>query len=135
METPGIDRWGSRRHSASLLILIPIALMAVSACTDSKKTPSASPPSTTTSTVSSPASTAESAAANALAVKSATDAVSGFISNVRVGKGAAACAFLTDAEQTAFVKNATGVKQKLDTKSCASVATSFNAANKAKLKY
>lgn len=106
-----------------------------SGCDGSKKSGSASSPSAPTSGSSSPASSADTAASNASEVKSAGEAVSGFVSNVRVGKGAAACAFLTDAEQKLFVKNAVELAPKLDTKSCASTVTSFNAANRTKLKY
>lgn len=58
-------------------------------------------------------------------------AASGFVSGVRTGDGAAACAYLTAAEQEAFVANANDVTPALNTNSCATVVESFHEANAA----
>ena len=58
-------------------------------------------------------------------------AASGFVSSVRDGDGASACAYLTDAEQEALVANAKDVTPALDTESCESVVESFHEANAA----
>jgi hypothetical protein len=56
-------------------------------------------------------------------------AASGFVSSVRLGDGAAACAYLTEGEQDALVTNAAEVTPALDTGSCESVVTSFHEAH------
>jgi hypothetical protein len=68
-----------------------------------------------------PAATVDAAAAGEAAGK----AVSGFITSVQGGDGAAACAFLTDVEQKIFVTNAAEIRPKLDTATCPSVVESY----------
>lgn len=131
MESHRNGELGSFRRRVRVALVGVTLTLVISGCTSAKKT--ASPPSATTPASTATATATDSAAA-AKAMNLAAEAASGFVSGVRSGDGAAACALLTDAEQAAFVANAGQAKQKLDTKSCESVVTSFSAANKARIK-
>jgi hypothetical protein len=113
METERSETGAIRRSVTALAWATVVAsTLGVAACGDSD--------------TSTKAASATPAALHATEIKASGKAVDGFVSGLRTGDGAAACAFLSSEEKALFVSNANALDAPIRSKSCAGVVRSFH---------